>query len=267
MAKNNLRQALQSADLQADDLARLVDVDTRTVRRWVAGQTPYPRHRIKIARALELPEEALWPDIPSASQTQVRDLVTGYPTSESIGIPSSESLVQAAQDRIELLDRMLADYFDSEGLFELLLQKAREGVPVRILVAETSRQLVALLDQSGLELRAGDPDEHQAIHRYDNQMLITLPLAGEPDDPPPLLHLRRKGTDGLFDRFASHYQDSWEHATPLRSEADIRDYLSEDELADQDDRAEDLHPAGEHVTALPVEAPASPPRHWPRRPS
>lgn len=200
---------------------------------------------------------------------QVRDLVTGYPSADSIGIPTTETLIDVAGERIELFDDTLGAYLDLDGITELLIQKAQEGVQVRILVSETSHQLVSLLDQPGIELRAGEPDEHQAIHRYDDQLLIILPLAGEPDDPPPVLHVRRKGAGGLFDRFTAHFEDSWEHATPLRTNADIRDYLTEDEFDPENDGItgdrDDRNP--ETASAPSVEAPVSPPRHWPRRPS
>jgi len=56
MANENLKTALQSAGLQPDDLAEQIDVDVKTVRRWLYGALPYPRHRIRIAHALHTTE-------------------------------------------------------------------------------------------------------------------------------------------------------------------------------------------------------------------
>ncbi len=50
MANENLKTALQHAGMQPDDLAELVDVDVKTVRRWLYGALPYPRHRTRIAK-------------------------------------------------------------------------------------------------------------------------------------------------------------------------------------------------------------------------
>jgi hypothetical protein len=71
---------------------------------------------------------------------------------------------------------------------------------------------------------AGDRDPflkvpaHQTIHRYDDQLLLTLHLVGQNADQAPLLHLRRAAPGGLFDRFAEHYNDLWEqHSQPIIS--------------------------------------------------
>jgi len=152
MATNNLRQALKSAEFTPQDLAELTGVDSRTVRRWLSGKPPYPRHRAKIAKALQHTEQAIWPDLASSTEAQPRDLLTGYPTTDSIEIPTTETLIQAAEERIELLDQMLADYLRPDGLTELLIQKAGQGVQVRIMVAQITPQLTALLDQPGIEL-------------------------------------------------------------------------------------------------------------------
>lgn len=121
MGNDNLRQALTSADLQPDDLAGLIEVDSRTVRRWLSGQAPYPRHRAKIARALGLTEEALWPDLPPTTQPLVRDLITGYPRPDSIGVPTAETLIQSTRERIELLDQTLLHYLRPTRLTDLLI--------------------------------------------------------------------------------------------------------------------------------------------------
>lgn len=42
MANDNLRAALAQAGLQPDDLAQIVEVDVKTVRRWLTG-TPHTR--------------------------------------------------------------------------------------------------------------------------------------------------------------------------------------------------------------------------------
>jgi transcriptional regulator with XRE-family HTH domain len=269
MVNEDLYQALESADLTAEDLAGLVRVDIRTVRRWLSGKPPYPRHRAKLARALKHTEQALWPDIPTSTETQPRDLLTGHASTDSIAIPSPATLIQAAQEQIELLDETLADDLLSGEVSGLLIQRARQGVFVRIMVVETTSGLASLLGQPGIELRVIEPGEHQSFHRYDDQMLIILPLVGDPDDPPPLIHIRRKGTGGLFDRLAGHIKDTWQRGTPLNSETDIRSHLAEDDP----DRHPDDEPVGlgspptEPATPTPAPSPAPVPRRWPRRPA
>jgi len=63
MANENLKTALKDAGLTAEEFAAIIQVDPKTVQRWVAGTaTPYPRHRQATARALDTPEQRLWPD-------------------------------------------------------------------------------------------------------------------------------------------------------------------------------------------------------------
>lgn len=268
MANDNLRHALDSADLQPDHLAELIGVDIRTVRRWLSGRPPYPRHRTKIARALQIPEQALWPDLPPPTHPQARDLINGYPDPDTIGIPSTESLIQAAGEQIDLLDHTLADYLQPAAMTELLLAKARDGVQVRIMVSEPGQHLTPLVGQQGIELRAVDPDDHHILHRYDNAMLLTLPLPGELDEPPALLHIQRRGPDGLFDRYAAYYQDTWENGSdPLATEADIEDYLHDDFDEDEPQVEQDIDTNAGDTAAAIHEAPAPVARHWPRRPS
>lgn len=267
MANDNLRQALDSAHIQPDDFAEQIGVDIRTVRRWLSGRPPYPRHRTKIAQALQIPEQALWPDLPPPTHPQARDLITGYPSADSIGIPSPEGLIQAAGEQIDLLDHTLAEYLAPSGLTELLLTRASEGVLIRIMVAAPGYHLAPLLNQPGIEVRAVGLGEQQTVHRYDDDMLVTVPLAGNASEPPLLLHIQRRGSGGLFDRFASHYQDSWDTATdPLETEADIEEYLRDDLDEDEDDEQTDTDDTTAGVPPpLTPDRPAPIPRQWPRR--
>ena len=52
-----LRRALAESRLREVDVAEALGVDPKTVQRWVAGRVPQRRHRPKVARALDTPEE------------------------------------------------------------------------------------------------------------------------------------------------------------------------------------------------------------------
>lgn len=57
MTAPELRAALAVLELTQGGLARLVDVNPRTVRRWVAGDLPVPRaEAILLALMLAFPE-------------------------------------------------------------------------------------------------------------------------------------------------------------------------------------------------------------------
>ena len=43
-----------------EDVAARLQVDPKTVRRWLEGRVPYPRHRWLLAATLGLDEADLW---------------------------------------------------------------------------------------------------------------------------------------------------------------------------------------------------------------
>jgi hypothetical protein len=54
-----------------------------------------------------------------------------------------------------------------------------------------------------------------SVFIFDGQMLVTPHLSNLLGHESPMLHLRRMGTDGLFDRFASHVEALWGAARPV----------------------------------------------------
>jgi transcriptional regulator with XRE-family HTH domain len=271
VANDNLRAALQQAGLTPDDLAQIVEVDVRTVRRWLSGRTPYPRQRGKVARALDTTQTDLWPEIatapPRTSAAQATDLLAAYTTASDPAAPDWKALMREASDRIELLGDTLTPIIGTPGVPDLLATKATHRCHVRILVYDSGRYLVPLLDQPGIEIRVLEVPAHYTIHRYDDQLLLTLNLLGEDADGAPLVHLRRAAPEGLFDRFADHYNDLWEQdSQPINPDLHLAvDEHEEDE--GENPESDPRLPATEQPLAGRSDPSAPPPRHWPRRPT
>jgi DNA-binding transcriptional regulator YdaS (Cro superfamily) len=260
MANDRLRQALQNAGLQPGRLADLVAVDDRTVRRWLTGVTPYARHRGQIARALDTTEHDLWPEIPQAN---VSDSLAAYTHPSDPNAPTTEALISAATDRIDLLDHTLEHLFESTDLTDLLLAKASQGCDVRIVVTTPDASLKPLVGNQQIEIRPMSPSVGPVIHRADDQMLVAFSLDSEPDQP-LVLHIRERRAPGLFDRLARHFESMRERAhKPLATERDLDNYLHEHD-------PDAMPPDDAQATAM-LDQPArpgaeAPPRHWPRRP-
>jgi transcriptional regulator with XRE-family HTH domain len=245
VANENLRAALQQAGLQPDELAQIVQVDIRTVRRWLSGRTPYPRQRGKVARALDTTEHDLWPEIatappPSPPAGQATDMLAAYPAASDLAAPEWKALMRDAAGRIELLGDTLIPVLGAPGVPELLATKATDGCDVRLLVYDAGRELVPLLDQAGIEIRLLQVPARYTIHRFDEQLLLTLHLLGEDADQAPLVHLRRAAPGGLFDRFAEHYNDLWEQdSQPINPDVDL---VPDDEDEDDGENPESGQP-------------------------
>jgi hypothetical protein len=58
------RAAVFDAGLGMADVAARLEVDRKTVERWVSpGRVPYPRHRHQLAKLLGVDELELWPEL------------------------------------------------------------------------------------------------------------------------------------------------------------------------------------------------------------
>jgi lambda repressor-like predicted transcriptional regulator len=58
-----LRRAVFDARMTPEQLAHKIQVDPKTVQRWIAqGRIPYPVHQHAVAVAVGVPEQELWPN-------------------------------------------------------------------------------------------------------------------------------------------------------------------------------------------------------------
>jgi transcriptional regulator with XRE-family HTH domain len=275
----HLRDAITRSGLTLEEFADIVGVDVKTVQRWLAGRTPYPRHRTRVAGALDTTEHALWPDIRPAPATPVAreptthepgDVIAGYAYSSDPAAPNAAELLGAAVERIDILIHNPAS---PPGVVALLLARAADGCRICIIIEDPDERVEALLDVDAIEVRASPARADHILYRADDEILLALRHIGFADQSPPLIHLRRATDGGLFDRLAHDFDDRWFEATPLTSREQLQAYLAASELepwpeAERSPEADQLPP---FVPARPSEAPtASPaeaPRRWPRRPS
>jgi hypothetical protein len=227
-------------------LARLTGADVKTVYRWVSpGRPPLPRHRALIARRLGDTEEWLWPDLatpvvggPDGGASA--ELVTAYAFRSDAPTTLWWSLFTKASQQVDLLGYTL--YFltlQHPELISTLQAKCREGLAIRAAIADQNSDHVAYRDREeatplnlgvrvqttlaalaplfgtpGFELRYQDIPLYNSIFRFDDEMLVTPHLFATPGSQAPMLHLRRLGPGGLFDRFASHFDAVWEACAP-----------------------------------------------------
>jgi lambda repressor-like predicted transcriptional regulator len=272
MANEHLKNALRHAGLTVEQFAEIINVDPKTVQRWVAGRTPYPRHRQTVARALDLTEHELWPhDVPPPADPGLSDRpgtgeVTGsWGRSSAPGAPDPVALLADPVQRIDVLENDNGTLLLIPGLLDALHRRALDGCEVRVLTAAPLHELGPLIGQDGVELRiaTAPPATASALIRAGDTMLLIIPLA----DPglPPLLSLRRQNDEGIFDRLTHHFQTLWDTAATITSPTQ----LTEPQPAPHGptNQPHDLESAGH---ARPQEKPATPtteaPRRWPRRP-
>lgn len=247
MVNEPLRAALARAGVEPEDLATELEVDAKTVQRWLGGRVPHGRHRARIAVVLDRDEHELWPDVaPAAAPGDDRqDLIGIYAQSSDVRAPDWRSLLAGARDQIDLLDHTLAELIATPGTVDQLAEKARSGVRTRIILAhpqsiwvtslarqlghaeidadgETAldRELTRALGllgplagRDGIEVRTFWAERTASVLRFDDQMLVTAHLYATSARQAPLLHLHHRSDGGLFERFAEHVERIVERAS------------------------------------------------------
>jgi transcriptional regulator with XRE-family HTH domain len=229
--------------MSADDLAAAIGVDPKTVVRWLAneGRTPHPRHRWQAADVLGVEESVLWPDVVRAALKtgHDREVVTVYPYRSNVPRTLWRDLIGRAQERLDFAG--FTNYFfwlEHPDLRAILRRKAEAGAAVRWLVGDPDSQVTAereqiesvpltvstrirvsldeltKLHQEAPQVQARFSDRHisMSVWIFDNDMLVSTHLADLLGHDSPTLHLRRHGTNGMYDRYASHVAYLWEHS-------------------------------------------------------
>lgn len=230
------QDALTRAGLSPDEFADIVRVDVKTVRRWLGGRTPYPRHRIRVANALDTTEHALWPNtVPAPTATGADELAThatgdaiaGYGYATDPAVPDATKLFRAAVEQIDILFPYLEP---RTGLVELFRTRAADGCRIRLITEDPDERIEPLLGVDAIEVRGSPAGEDHVFFRADDEMVLLLTRIGSPDTWAPVIHLRRQVDDGLFDRLAEDFDDRWLEATPVTSRDQLHAYHADTEL-------------------------------------
>lgn len=247
MSNERLRGAILQARLSIDQVADSTGVDPKTVTRWLGGRVPHPRHRFAVAELLAQDEEYLWPSANRSdlnSDAATAELVAAFPFRADVDAAYWWTMITRARQQIDLLGYTL--YFlpqQHPKLISVLLDKCSAGCKIRLVLADPASEFVRLREVeeqdpitlsarietslrafrplvdacSGAELRFQNAPLYSSVFRFDDEMLVTPHLYATPGNRAPLLHLRRLGPNGLFSRFASHFEAIWATTTDVAS--------------------------------------------------
>ncbi|MER7673974.1 DUF5919 domain-containing protein [Kitasatospora sp. NPDC096128] len=155
-----------------------------------------------------------------------------------------------ADARSEVFLAGYTNYFvwlEQPDLLQTLRRKAEGGCRIRFLLgdpdSETTRRreeiedvaltvstrirvtlesLAKLSGVEGVEARFSAPEDGPnhvglSVFRFDGHALVTPHLARTVGHDSPLMHLRRSGENGLFDRFAEHIEELWSRGRDIRT--------------------------------------------------
>jgi hypothetical protein len=240
-----LHSVLAQRGVSPESLAEACEVDPKTVGRWLAGRIPHPRLRFRVAQHLRVEATFLWPE-PQARMDRrdggsVAELVRSYQNRATVARETWLTLLQEAQERIDVL--VFSGTFFAQSnphVAEMLAERARDGVVVRLCFGDPTGQAVAtrgreegiggdilaakirasLTYYRGLrsldrcEVRLHDTTLYSSLFRYDDHLLINPHIFGQPASANPLFHLKRVEANGWFDNYVRSFEAVWTGARP-----------------------------------------------------
>ncbi|MGS2590994.1 DUF5919 domain-containing protein [Streptomyces hebeiensis] len=187
--------------------------------------------------------DVLWPNaIRSAIKVgPEREIVSAYPYRNACPTAVWARLIDGASTSITFAG--YTNYFiwqEHPRLAERLKAKAASGCSVRFLIGDpdsdvtrrreeiegvpltvgtririTLDALKRLGEASGIEARFSDDHIALSVFSFDDEMLVTPHLSSLLGHESPMLHLRRLGNDGLYDRFDGHVSALWQDGRPV----------------------------------------------------
>lgn len=243
MPNDRLRTALLERGMTPADLAEALDVDPKTIERWLGGRLPYRRHRYAVAVQLGVDETYLWPDaltreqVVSASENEIINI---YPHRWTVPSDLWRNFFDNAEQEIGVL--VFAGLFLAEdiGIHRVFRRKAHAGAKVRILLGDLDSEAVArrgadegidsamaarirntivlykpLRDIHGIEFRVHRTVLYNSIFRSDDQVLVNTHVYNTPASRAPVLHLRRVAGGDMVTTYLQSFDAVWDRAVPL----------------------------------------------------
>ena len=232
----NLRRALLRARLREQDVAVRLDVDPKTVRRWLEGRVPYPANRTAFAELLNADETDLWPEAggPLIARTRPEELGTVYPHRWAIPRETWVRFFASAEHEIGILAYSALFLAEDAGLLSILANKARAGVRVRIALGDPDSPRVAergieegigdampakvrnalalfrpLCAVSSVELRLHQAILYNSIYRADDRLFVNQHTYGIPAAHAPVFNLCQTEDGDMVMTYLESYERMW----------------------------------------------------------
>ena len=238
-----LRTALLQRAMTPAALAEAVDVDPKTIERWLAGRAPYRKHRYKVAALLGIDETYLWPgglaaeQMASASESEI---IVVHPHRWAVPRDTWGLVFDSAEYEIGVLVYAGLFLADDPGIVSLFQRKAEQGVRVRILVGDPDSPDVAtrgdhegigesmaskirnalvlyrpLRDVNGVEIRMHATPLYNSIYRADGDVLVNPHIYRTPAAQAPVLHLRQIAGGTLVQQYLTSFEQVWSESRPI----------------------------------------------------
>ncbi len=232
-----LCRALLQARLTEEDVAGRLQVDPKTVRRWLEGRVPYLRHRWALAALLGLDETDLWPHL-RRTRSRPEAVQAIYPHLDAVPEDVWLRAFSSAERDIGVLADTIQFIAAYPRVLTVLVEKAASGVRTRICLldpdypavarypgnqderasAEVRASLAAfarLREKRQAEIRLHRAVAYAAVYHADDQILVSQQAYGVPAVEAPVLHLRGTEDDDMVAAYLSSFAHVWDGARSL----------------------------------------------------
>ncbi|MFJ9109494.1 XRE family transcriptional regulator [Streptomyces sp. NPDC102283] len=244
MSNERLRSALLAQGVTIQELADSIEVNPKTVERWITqGKVPYRRHQYATAAKLNVDVTTLWDDsraVATSADLSKAEIVTIYPHRHQVPNTLWREIYERAESRVDVLVYS-GLWLSEDPLFhDLLKEKAEEATQVRILLGDPDCEAVRqrgideghrimdgkirnalvnyrplFVSHPDIGFRLHDGTLYNSLFRSDDEMLVNTHVYGIGAYMAPVLHLRRLPGGGLFDTYANSIEQAWGSARPV----------------------------------------------------
>ncbi|WP_158888641.1 DUF5919 domain-containing protein [Amycolatopsis anabasis] len=239
MPNERLRDALLRNGLTLECVANAVEVDPKTVERWITKErTPYPKHRHKIAAMTHEAECYLWPEAVTPdrkAKIAAAEVVSVFSHRNVIPVELWDRLINEAAHTVEILVHAALFLIERPRFVKDLSDKAASGAKIRLLFGDPEGDTVLLRgveeqlgdgtlsarihnalafyrplrNVDGVEMRFHNTTLYNSIFRFDDEMIVNTHVYGVQGAHAPAFHLRRLSAGDLFDTYAESFETAW----------------------------------------------------------
>jgi transcriptional regulator with XRE-family HTH domain len=246
MPNERLRALLLERRETLGTLAEAVQVDAKTVERWITkGRVPYRSHRYAVAAFFGVDESYIWPDALDRDQVAAvseSEIVAVYPHRWAVPQDTWGHFFSQAEREIGVLVYSGMFLAEDIGIQRLFMERARAGVRVRILLGDPGSPNVSergraegldegiaakvknaivsfrpLLAEENAEIRLHDTVLYNSIYRADDQLLVNTHIFGIVASNAPVFHLRKIPGGEMANTYLDSFERVWERAVPHQS--------------------------------------------------
>lgn len=234
-----LADALRSVGVGKVEVASHLNVDPKTVERWIAGRTPYPRHQRALADLTRRNAADLWPDATRRRRSQhaTAPVATSYPYRGAVPTDAWLRLFRGARAEIDLLAYASLFIVDEPKIQLALVNRAEAGVTVRVALGDPTGDRVrargeeewigpeiearvraalatfgTLGRKRGIEVRTHNTTLYNSIYRADSEFLVNMHIFGMAAASAPVVRLHADRDPETASAYQASFERVWRAA-------------------------------------------------------